>query len=461
MTNISPLIASDLQHLIATGDTQAITEYCATAHPAVIAEGLSALEPAEVWAVLRHTPSPQRSEIFSHLDEDLQVEVVRTLRREEMARLLSDMPPDDRVDLFKRMPEELQETVLPALAQAEREDIRRLAAYKEGTAGAVMTSDYATLSPELTAAQAIERLREVAPDKETIYYAYVVDERRRLLGFVSLRDLILARRDAKIRDIMHRDVIFARVDDDQEDAARIIQKYDLIALPVINGGDALVGIITHDDAIDIITQEHTEDMEKLMAIAGSHEAGVYLKTPAWEHFRNRAYWIVGLAALGLLSGMIIHSFEDALMKLMILALYMPMVADTGGNTGSQAATVVVRALALREVSPKDTLKVLWKEFNVAVLLAAVLGIFSWGKVMFLSLGSEIPAGYSLSRIGLAIAVALALQVVTSTLIGALLPLAAAKLKFDPAVVASPALTTIVDITGLILYFTTAKMLLGI
>ena len=461
MTNISPLIASDLQHLIATGDTQAITEYCATAHPAVIAEGLSALEPTEVWAVLRHTPSPQRSEIFSHLDEDLQVEVVRTLRREEMARLLSDMPPDDRVDLFKRMPEELQETVLPALAQAEREDIRRLAAYKEGTAGAVMTSDYATLSPELTAAQAIERLREVAPDKETIYYAYVVDERRRLLGFVSLRDLILARRDAKIRDIMHRDVIFARVDDDQEDAARIIQKYDLIALPVINGGDALVGIITHDDAIDIITQEHTEDMEKLMAIAGSHEAGVYLKTPAWEHFRNRAYWIVGLAALGLLSGMIIHSFEDALMKLMILALYMPMVADTGGNTGSQAATVVVRALALREVSPKDTLKVLWKEFNVAVLLAAVLGIFSWGKVMFLSLGSEIPAGYSLSRIGLAIAVALALQVVTSTLIGALLPLAAAKLKFDPAVVASPALTTIVDITGLILYFTTAKMLLGI
>lgn len=461
MTNISPLIASDLQHLIATGDTQAITEYCATAHPAVIAEGLSALEPAEVWAVLRHTPSPQRSEIFSHLDEDLQVEVVRTLRREEMARLLSDMPPDDRVDLFKRMPEELQETVLPALAQAEREDIRRLAAYKEGTAGAVMTSDYATLSPELTAAQAIERLREVAPDKETIYYAYVVDERRRLLGFVSLRDLILARRDAKIRDIMHRDVIFARVDDDQEDAARIIQKYDLIALPVINGGDALVGIITHDDAIDIITQEHTEDMEKLMAIAGSHEAGVYLKTPAWEHFRNRAYWIVGLAALGLLSGMIIHSFEDALMKLMILALYMPMVADTGGNTGSQAATVVVRALALREVSPKDTLKVLWKEFNVAVLLAVVLGIFSWGKVMFLSLGSEIPAGYSLSRIGLAIAVALALQVVTSTLIGALLPLAAAKLKFDPAVVASPALTTIVDITGLILYFTTAKMLLGI
>lgn len=461
MTNKNPIIASDLQHLIATGDTQAIAEYCATAHPAVIAEGLSALEPAEVWAVLRHTPSPQRSEIFSHLDEDLQVEVVRMLRREEMARLLADMPPDDRVDLFKRMPEELQESVLPALAQAEREDIRRLAAYKEGTAGAVMTSDYATLSPDLTAAQAIERLREVAPDKETIYYAYVVDAQRRLLGFVSLRDLILARRDAKIRDIMHRDVIFARVDDDQEDAARIIQKYDLIALPVVNGGDALVGIITHDDAIDIITQEHTEDMEKLMAIAGSHEAGVYLKTPAWVHFKNRAYWIVGLAALGLVSGMIIHSFEDALMKLLILALYMPMVADTGGNTGSQAATVVVRALALREVSPRDTIRVLWKEFNVAILLAVVLGILSWAKVMFLSRGSEIPAGFSLGKIGAAIAVALALQVVTATLIGALLPLAAAKMKLDPAVVASPALTTIVDITGLMIYFSTAKVLLGI
>jgi magnesium transporter len=457
----NPLVVPELRDLIAAGDTRTLREFCEAGQPAVVADLISALSSVEVWEVLRHADPPLRAEILSHLDENLQVEVVATLRRDDIARLLADMPPDDRADLFKRMPDEEREAVLPALAQAEREDIRRLAAYQEGTAGAVMTSDYATLGPHLTASQAFERLREVAPDKETIYLAYVVDEQRKLLGFVSLKDLIVARREARVGDIMHRDVIYARVDEDQEDAARKIQKYDLIALPVVDVGDALVGIITHDDAIDIITQEHTEDIEKLMAIAGSHEAGVYFRTSPWVHFRNRVYWVVGLAVLGLVSGIIIHSFEATLMQLLILALYMPMVADTGGNTGSQSATVVVRALALREIAPKDALRVLLKESQVAILLAAVLGVLSWGKVMFLSAGTDIPAGFSLNKIGGVIGVALGLQVVTSTLIGALLPLGAARMKLDPAVVASPAVTTFVDITGLLLYFTTAKLLLGI
>lgn len=457
----NPLVVPELRDVIAAGDSRTLREFCEAGQPAVVADLISALSAVEVWEVLRHADPPLRAEIFSHLDEILQVEVVATLRRDDIARLLADMPPDDRADLFKRMPDEEREAVLPALAQAEREDIRRLAAYQEGTAGAVMTSDYATLGPHLTASQAFERLREVAPDKETIYLAYVVDEQRRLLGFVSLKDLIVARREARVGDIMHRDVVYARVDEDQEDAARKIQKYDLIALPVLDGGDALVGIITHDDAIDIITQEHTEDIEKLMAIAGSHEAGVYLRTSSWVHFRNRAYWVVGLAVLGLVSGVIIHSFEATLMQLLILALYLPMVADTGGNTGSQSATVIVRALALREIVPKDALRVLFKEFQVAMLLAAILGALSWGKVMFLSAGTDIPAGFSLNKIGAVIAVALGLQVVTATLIGALLPLGAARMKLDPAVVASPAVTTFVDITGLLLYFTTAKVLLGI
>lgn len=457
----NPLVVPELRDLIAAGDSRTLREFCETGQPAVVADLISALAAVEVWEVLRHADAPLRAEIFSHLDENLQVEVVATLRRDDIARLLADMPPDDRADLFKRMPDEEREAVLPALAQAEREDIRRLAAYQEGTAGAVMTSDYAALGPHLTASQAIERLREVAPDKETIYLAYVVDAQRRLLGLVSLKDLIVARRDARVGDIMHRDVVCARVDDDQEDAARKIQKYDLIALPVIDAADALVGIITHDDAIDIITQEHTEDIEKLMAIAGSHEAGVYLRTSPWTHFRNRAYWVVGLAVLGLVSGVIIHSFEGTLLQLLILALYMPMLTDAGGNTGSQSATVIVRALALREIAPKDALRVLFKEFQVAMLLAAVLGVLSWGKVMFLSAGTDVPAGFSLSRIGAVIGVALGLQVVTATLIGALLPLGAARMKLDPAVVASPAVTTFVDITGLLLYFTTAKLLLGL
>ena len=411
--------------------------------------------------MLKCAPSPLRAEIFSHIDSDLQIEIAAGLRREEAARLLSDMPPDDRADLFNRLPEEKRDAVLPALAQAEREDIRRLTVHKEGTAGAVMTSDYAALQPDLTVAEAIERLREIAPDRETIYYAYVVDDKRKLIGFVSLKDLILARRDVRVQDIMHTEPIAARVDEDQEEAARKIQKYDLIALPVLNGDDALVGIITHDDALDVITQEHTEDIEKLMAIAGRHESMGYMKTSPWEHFKNRAGWVVVLAILGLVSGYIVQSFEGLLMQFAILAAFMPMLADTGGNTGSQSATLVIRALALKEIGPRDAARVLAKEVWVSLLLGALLGIVAYGRVALLYAGSSLRAGLSVHWVGAAIATALGLQVVTATLIGALLPLGAARMRCDPAVVASPALTTIVDITGLMLYFWTVKLFLGV
>ncbi|UCD77287.1 MAG: magnesium transporter, partial [Desulfobacterales bacterium] len=244
MNNKNPLLVPELREMLAAGNAKVLRDFCEGGHPAVVAELISALSAQEAWAVIGYVGLQLRAEIFSHLENDLMVEMIETLRRDEIARLLTEMPHDERADLFKRLPEEKREAVLPALAQAEREDIRRLTAYREGTAGAVMTSDYATLSQQLTVSQAIERLREVAPDKETIYYAYVVDEHRKLLGFVSLKDLIVARRESRVGDIMHRDVIFARVEDDQEEAARKIQKYDLLALPVLNGNDALVGIIT-------------------------------------------------------------------------------------------------------------------------------------------------------------------------------------------------------------------------
>ena len=461
MTVKNPLLVPELRQLLASGNTTSIQYFCDTSHPALVADLIDALEPDEIWAVIQQAEAPIRGDIFSHLDEDTQIDMLQTISRRDRAALLASMAPDDRADLFKKMPEEMAETVLPALAHAEREDIRRLTAHEEGTAGAVMTSDYVALSPDLSVQQALERLREVAPDRETIYYCYIVGPERRLMGIVSLRDLILAPRESLVSDIMQPEVIFARVDDDQEEAAGQIQKYDFIALPVVNQEDALVGIITHDDAIDIITQEHTEDMEKIMGIAGSHEAGVYLRTSSWTHFKNRSVWILGLAGLGLFSGIIIHRFEHTLMHLVILALYMPMLADTGGNTGSQSASVVIRALALGEISPKDTFRVLYKELKISAMLAVILGLLSWAKVMFLSHGTEIPDGFTLASIGGAIAAALCLQVVTATLIGALLPLGAAKMNWDPAVVASPALTTLVDISGLLIYFFMAKWILGI
>jgi len=456
-----PLLNPELREYITNNNVEALRAFAEKTAPAMTAEYLLAFEPAEVWRVIRALKPAIGAEIFTFLDEDVQMEIAATIKRDEIARLLTEMSPDDRVDLLKNIPEERRQAIMPALARAEREDILRLSAHEEGTAGSVMTSDYATLSPTLKVAQAIDRLRLEAPDKETIYYAYVLDEDRKLIGFVSLKDLILARPNAYIRNIMHGEVISVNVTDDQETAARLIQKYDLLALPVIDGEDVLVGIITHDDAIDIIIQEQTEDMEKFMAITGSHEDAVYMKTSVWGHFRNRSPWVVALAILGLVSGFIVQSFEGLLMQFTVLAAFMPMLADTGGNTGSQSATLVVRALALNEISTKDILRILGKEFWVSLLLAVLLAAIAFARVIFLGGGSTMPAHFSLLRISLAISIALGLQVVISTLIGALLPLGAARMKWDPAVVASPALTTIVDITGLLIYFMTAKMLLGI
>lgn len=454
-------LAPEFRELLKAKDHATLRDFCESSHPAEVADFISGLEPEEIWQILVLLKPDLLAEIFSHFAEDVQLVITEKLNRNELSKLITDMSPDDRVDLFKELPNEIQQSLLPALAQAEREDIRRLASYPEGTAGSVMTSEYATLNPDQTVAEAIDKLRLEAPNKETIYYAYVINAQRQLIGFVSLKDLIIAKPTDLISKLMHRDVIFVNVEEDQEEAARKIQKYDLIAIPVVNHQNTLVGIITHDDALDIITQEHTEDMEKIMAIAGSHETGVYLRTPSWIHFKNRAYWVVGLAALGLVSGIIIHSFEATLMHMMILALYMPMVADTGGNTGSQSATVIVRALALKEISPRDFFKIVFKEFKISIMLAIILGSLSWAKVMFLSQDATIPSGFKLATIGFAIAVALGLQVITATLIGAILPLIAARLKLDPAVVASPALTTVVDITGLVIYFLMAKLILGI
>jgi magnesium transporter len=433
----------------------------AESHPATAAEILEGLAPEQVRDILRHLDNDLGADVFTHMSLDFQTELISFLKKGEVARLMTDMPSDDRADLFKSLSEEQRRDILPAMAQAEREDIRRLTAYEEGTAGAVMTSEYASLHPDLTATQAIERLREIAPDRETIYSAYVVDDDRRLLGYVSLKDLIIAGRHRLVGDIMHHEVISAGVDDDQEEAARKIQKFDLIALPVVDSSDALVGIITHDDALDIITREHTEDMEKFMAIAGSHDASSYMRTSPMAHFRNRVFWVAGLAVLGLVSGFVIQSFEGLLLQFAILAAFIPMLADTGGNTGSQAATLVIRALALNEVNQGDVGRILWKEFKVAMMLGLLLGLLAYVRVIVLGAGTAPPAGFTLHRIGAAIALALALQVVTSTLAGAMLPLGASRLKLDPAVVASPALTSVVDITGVVIYFVTVKLVLGI
>ena len=440
----------EILRLLEAGGEKAVQEYAEETHPADIAEQLAESDPEDIDSVLKALDPETAALVFSHFPETAQIGVLDILGRADCAALFSEMPPDDRAQLYRHLPDELQERVMPALARAEREDIRRLASYPEDTAGSIMTSDYATLSPDITAGEAVERLRQAAPDKETIYYAYVVNRSRRLIGFVSLKDLIVARRDTRVRDLLHEDLVSIRADEDQEEAVRKIRKFDLIALPVVNRDGSIVGIITHDDVIDIVSQEHTEDIEKLAAIGGSHEEGRYLQTSSWQHYLKRVGWVVGLGIMGIGAGAIVQGFTPLLTKYAALAAYMPMLAAAGGNTGNQSAAMVVCGLATQEITQKDLPRLLRKEFFVSLLLgtalALVVGLFAW---LF----------RHDSAIALVVACSLCAQVVTAVLVGVLLPMGAVRLKLDPAVVASPALATVVDLTGLLLYFSIATVLL--
>ncbi|MGD9639128.1 MAG: magnesium transporter [Alphaproteobacteria bacterium] len=441
-------------------DGKGLREYCAEYHPAVIADAMLDLDESQSIGLLKLLGTEESASVFCNFDVSYQIKLAETFDRKFLAGLIAEMSSDDRVDLIKKIPDEYREALMPALAHAEREDIRRLSSYTEETCGSVMTSEYVTLSQYLTASEAIAKLQREAPDKETIYVSYVVDKQRKIEGFVSLKDLIVAKPNQYVKDIMQTEVITVYVTDDQEEASKKIAKYGLLALPVVDANEALVGIVTYDDAIDIIHEEHTEDLEKFMAIVNHNEEFGYLNTPVFTHFRNRGTWVFILAFLGFVSGAIIHLFEGTLFSMMILALYMPMIADTGGNTGSQSATLVIRALAMGEISFKDLPKIIFKELKISILLGFTLGAVAFAKVIFLSQGTD-TGNTSLLMIGAVIAIAVVLQVISSTVIGCVLPLIASKLKQDPAVVASPAITTIVDISGLIIYFNIAKLMLGI
>lgn len=427
-----------------------------------VADFLSNVDENEALLLFNKLEPDFRSDVFANFHLDRQIKLIEYFSPKEIADLFSVMSSDDRADIFQNLDTEKQDKILPYLTKSVRDDIISLSTYPKQTAGGNMSSNFATVSRHMTVQQALDQIRKDAPTKETIYYIYVVDAEKQLIGFVSLKDIILAQPNQKIENILNEDVIFSEVNEDQEKAIKKIEKYDLLAIPVVNYEHKLVGIITHDDALDIIQQEQTEDMEKFMGISGQHKLKAYLNTSVWNHFKSRAFWINVLAALGILSGVIIANFGHTLTNLIILMLYIPMMSSAGGNSGSQAATVVIRAIALGEVDHKDWWRVLFKELRISLLLGGSLGLWVFLKVFFFTSPAAVGStGLTLSMIGISIGIALAVQVITATVLGALLPLVASKFKLDPAVVASPVLSTLVDITGLLIYFTCAKIILGI
>jgi magnesium transporter len=311
----------------------------------------------------------------------------------------------------------------------------------------------------MTVKQAIQKLKEDAPSKKMIYYIYVVDANMRMIGFVSLKDLIMAEPDDLVAKSLHDNFIYGIVDEDQEAVAERIEKYSLVAIPILNEYGQLVGIVSYDNAIDIIRIEQTEDMERFMGIVSNEEMANYLKVSSFQHFKKRVAWILGLFITGILSSFVIHRHEYLLERITVLALYLPMITATGGNTGSQAASVVIRALSLGQITLRNWLVVIFKEAKVALLLAISLFFLAFLKVLLLS-SYNIPEPYGIYRIAFTIGIALSIQVITSAIIGATLPLIAKYFNGDPAVAASPAITTLVDITGMMIYFAIAIAMLS-
>ncbi len=423
-----------------------------------VVEVLRELDMPDLMDVLKHFTEEEQGYIVSDFDLEMQMELYEQLGARSFARIFVHMASDLRADLYQELDREDQLKLLPYLDKKTRENVIRLSSYEPETAGGIMSTDFATIVGDMTAAQAIEKVRRDAPSKKMIYYLYVVDDDMKLHGFTTLKDLIMAEPQTSIWDIVYKDFALAEVDEDRETVAARIEKYDLVAIPVINKYGQLAGIVRHDDAIEVIQAEQTEDMEKFMGIVPDDEGLDYPETSVFSHFRKRITWVASLAIIGVISGMIIHRYEEAMSALIILALYMPMVADSGGNVGSQAATVVIRAMALGQISLKNWFMILFKEARIALLLSVVLGIIAFGKILFLSWDTELPQHFSLYFIAFGISLALSLQVVTATLIGASLPLIVKRLGGDPAVAASPAITTMVDITGLLIYFGVAVML---
>lgn len=441
-------LAPVIQDRLREGDTATIQSYLEDQHPADIANLLSNLPSEDSSRLLRMLPIQERADVFGYLDAEEQVEIGRALGRREFAKVVSEMSADERADLFNRLPHEQQERLLPALAQAEREDIRKLASYPEGTAGAVMTSDYATLPPGITAREALEVLRLAAPDKETIYNAYVVDEARRLTGVVSLRDLILAEATAKVEDIMDTNVIFARAEDSRGDVARLIAKYDLIALPIINGGDALVGIVTQDDAMDVAEEEATKDFHKVGTVGtiatSLRDASIGLL------YRKRIAWLVVLVFFNIFSGAGLALFQDTIVAHVALVFFLPLLIASGGNAGAQASTLMVRALATGDVRLADWAQLLVRELLVAAALGLTMGL-AVASIGIVRGGLEI---------AFVVAATMVLVVITGSLIGMSLPFLLSRLNLDPASASAPLITSIADVAGVIIYMGIATVVLS-
>lgn len=399
----------------------------------------------------RVLPKDIAADVFSYIPTELQAFIIESITDFEIKHIIEDLFFDDTVDLIEEMPAVVVKKVLKNTDENMRKLINQFLNYPEDSAGSIMTIEFVDLKKEMTVKKALEHIRKTGIDKETINTCYVIDANRKLEGIVSIRRLILSNGDELVEDIMNTDIIYIHTYDDQEKIAMLFKKYDLTSMPVVDNEIRLVGIITVDDVVDIIDQENTEDIHKMAAMAPSEEE--YLKTSVFTLAKNRIMWLLILMISATITGNIISKFQDVLQTIVILATYMPMLMNTGGNAGSQSSTLAIRGLALGEIRPRDFYKIVWKEFRVSILVGAMLATVNFFRILIFDKVDI--------TIGIVVCVSLFFTVIVAKIVGGLLPLLAQKLKLDPAIMASPLITTIVDAVSLTIYFTMSTMLLGL
>ncbi|MGQ9623359.1 MAG: magnesium transporter [Candidatus Caldatribacteriaceae bacterium] len=419
-------------------------------HPVDIAEIMGLLDPQKQVVLFRLLKKDLAIAVFEQLDFEHQENLLRHFTDEKVAEILNQMSPDDRVELFDELPAKVVKKLLNLLEPTQRDIAASMLGYPENSAGRIMNPRVVDLKESYTVEQALKRFRRLSPPEELAYTAYVTDAERHLLGRVTLRDLVLAPLEVTIGDIMNRDIVFVCTDDDQEKVAQIIQKYDLLAVPVVDREGRLVGAVTVDDAIDIIEAEVTEDLHRLAAIRTTEDE--YLRAPLWQRIKNRFIWLAVLLVMGTLTSFVIQGFSQVIQTIVALSFFIPMLIDTGGNVGSQSTTVMVRGLAIGEFEGRSLWKMVFSETLIGGILGILLGCIGILRVVFMR---ESPL------VGLVVGFSIFAIVFVSNLIGVFLPVIFKKMRLDPAIAATPVITTIVDVIGVIIYFRVAEIFLKI
>lgn len=392
------------------------------------------------------------ADVFAALPSENQESLIDSLNDQQLSAIVEDIAVDDMVDIVGEMPANIVKRILQRATPSTRELINRFLRYPESSAGSIMTAEFIDLKKEMTVRESIARIKRLANDMETIYTVYVTDLQRHLEGLVSFKDLILADDNTHVSEIMDKDVISIKTTDDKEHVAKMFNKYDFLTLPVVDAEGRLVGIVTVDDAVDVMEDEATEDIEKMAALQPSEKP--YLKTSVLELAGHRIVWLLVLMISGMLTGGILGHYEQAFVAIPILVTFIPMLTDTGGNSGSQASTLIIRGMTVGELQPRDWFRILWKEIRVSLIVGIILGSVNFLRIYFLYRGSTL-------SVALTVSLAMCCTVMLAKTLGCILPILAKQLKIDPAMMAAPLITTIVDAVSLIIYFNIARAILNL